>query len=194
MLAFLSAAPACDAFLDFSSAAALMCLWKTCRTVQSVVDDYIARRFCIKTFIRFFFANNTRFRELMASEGCILSGINVLLFMARGEVIESLPLDIVVDWKSARNVCNWLLEESEPRFFLAYDTKQVEGIFASFSAYDRCGADMDSRGLSDKAFTERFGFCPKLKFRSRSSGTIIRVFLTKNTPVEKIISQSSSKF
>lgn len=128
----------------------------------------------------------------MATEGCILSGVDVLLFMARNELPDSRSLDIVVQWKNARNISNWLSQEAEPRYFLECDAKEEEGVYAAFSGYDRGGTDIVSRGLSDMAFTDRFGYCPTLNFRTRSNGTIIRVCLTRDTPVEKIISQSSS--
>lgn len=198
MFSIFRAVPTCEALFNFSSLASLSCLSRTCKFARITTNDYLSRKFNVEKLLRYFFSNNTDFRLLMANEGVILSGISVLLFIARRSVPEEASLDIVVNITNAKNVYDWLIANSEPRYsFILSEAQKKQGwttadeIAAAFACYRRRFLDVDDPGLSEEAFTMRYGTPPVLFFAS--CRTKICLHLTHDNPLCRVLSSRSSK-
>ena len=128
----------------------------------------------------------------------MLSGISVLLFMARRSLPQEATLDIVVNVKNAKNVCEWLIGNSEPRYSLtltAVQKKQgwviADDIVTAFACYQRRFLDVDDPALSEEAFTLRYGTPPVLFFASCRSK--IRLHVVHDNPLCSILLARSSR-
>lgn len=200
---FLRAEPAYERLFALCNPGTLIRFSQTCKPAHAAVTEYILWEFSLERLLFRFFTNVDEFRELLRREGCLITGLALLLYIARRSTGEDstpeVPLEVVVCSKNAKTVCNWLLNCSEPRYVLEITPEQKKqgwrtatDIVDTFDGFKRRQSDVATARQMEEAFAARYQSGPVLRFRS----SLRRVYLaiTGYTPLERVLSQSCCKF